>query len=115
MRREIYALGRAHPYTYRIVLSTKAGDIGPDGYRAALGARFERYFFVEHHNTDYPHAHVIGYTAQRLSRDELRTMRARVLELEQQRAQGHEQTTERPAGSPRQAGARTRERGLEQS
>lgn len=114
MRREIYALGRAHPYTYRIVLSIKAGDIGPAGYRAALGGRFERYFFVEHHNTDYPHAHVIGYTARRLSRDELRTMRARVLELEQQRAQGQEQTSSDQMDHHARP-ERARERGLEQS
>ena len=61
-QQEIYAHARAHPYTCRLVLSTREADIGPAGYKEVLGNRFAQYFFVEHHNTEYPHAHVLGYT-----------------------------------------------------
>ncbi len=41
---------------------------------------------MEHHNTAYPHAHVIGYRATKLSRTDLNMMRAQVKDLEQARA-----------------------------
>ncbi len=84
---EIYAHAKTHLYSYRVVLSTSAADLGPGGYHAVIGERFSQYYFVEHHNTAYPHAHVIGYTATKLSRSDLNAMRAQVKTLEQARAQ----------------------------
>lgn len=80
---EICAQARNHAYTYRLVLSTKEADIGPGGYKEVLGDRFTPYYFVEHHNTDFPHAHVLGYTATKLSKAELIEMRGRLMEREQ--------------------------------
>ncbi len=84
---EIYAHAQAQAYTYRIVLSTTTADLGPAGYMTVLGECFTQYYFVEHHNTAYPHAHVIGYRATKLSRTDLNMMRAQVKDLEQARAQ----------------------------
>ncbi len=86
-RSEIYAHAKTHLYSYRVVLSTSVADLGPAGYHAVIGERFSQYYFVEHHNTAYPHAHVIGYTATKLSRSDLNAMRAQVKTLEQARAQ----------------------------
>ncbi len=84
---EIYAHAKVHPYTYRVMLSSNVADLGPAGYHAVIGERFSQYYFVEHHNTAYPHAHVIGYRPTKLSRTDLNTMRAQVKALEQARAQ----------------------------
>ncbi len=91
---DIYAQAQTHAYTYRILLSTTAADVGPADYQAVLGERFAHYYFVEHHNTAYPHAHVIGYTATKLSRSDLNAMRAQVQTLEQARAQARTQTAD---------------------
>ena len=66
-----------------MVLSTKDRDLGPDGYRQALAQQFERYFLIEHHNTPYPHAHVIGFRHQLAHKGELTALRERVVALEQ--------------------------------
>ncbi len=84
---EIYAHAQAQAYTYRIVLSTTTADLGPAGYMTVLGECFTQYYFVEHHNTAYPHAHVMGYRATKLSRNDLNALRAQVQTLEQVRAQ----------------------------
>ncbi len=84
---EIYAHAKTHLYSYRVVLSTSVADLGPAGYHAVIGERFSQYYFVEHHNTAYPHAHVIGYRATKLSRTDLNMMRGQVKDLEQARAQ----------------------------
>ncbi len=86
-KREIYAQAQTHAYTYRLLLSTTAADVGPADYQAVLEDHFDQYYFVEHHNTAYPHAHVIGYTATKLSKADLNAMRAQVKTLEQARAQ----------------------------
>lgn len=85
-RTEMAGLTRNHRYTYRLVLSTKASDIGPTGYHAVLSARFRQFFFVEHHNTEFPHAHVLGYSATKLTTAELKLLRSRVHEREQGQA-----------------------------
>jgi hypothetical protein len=90
-RTEMAALAQHHPYTYCLVLSTKAADIGPMGYKAVLDTRFTQYFFVEHHNTAFPHAHALGYTARRLTKAELTNLRGRVMEREQTQVQACEQ------------------------
>lgn len=74
---------RTAAYSYRVVLSTEAADIGPTGYWEVLARHFEHYYLVEHHNTAYPHAHVIGFRAERLHRTDLVTLRERVAALEQ--------------------------------
>jgi hypothetical protein len=85
---------QAYPYTYRIVLSTSAADIGAAGYHQVLAGHFAHYYFVEHHNTDYPHAHVIGFCQQRINKRELQAMRSTVLKAERERAQGQERSQE---------------------
>ena len=88
---EIRAAAQTYGYTYRIVLSTKDVDINKEGYRAVLADRFAAYYFVEHHNTDYPHAHVIGFCHQRIRKAELQAMRSNVQELERAWVQGQQQ------------------------
>jgi hypothetical protein len=84
---ELAAGAAAYAYTYRMVLSTQAVDLGPAGYHQALAGRFEHYYFIEHHNTAYPHAHVIGFRHTRVQKAELQDLRRQVHELEQARAQ----------------------------
>src|ERR687886_2163005 len=90
---EIQAAAQTYSYTYRMVVSTKEVDIREEGYRAALGDRFDRYYFIEHHNTAYPHAHVLGFCEERLTTGELQAMRGKVRALEQVR--GPEQQIQR--------------------
>src|SRR3712207_2209631 len=70
----VTAGAQAYAYTYRVVLSTRAADIGAAGYHQILTGHFEHYYFVEHHNTDYPHAHVIGFRRQRVKKPELQAI-----------------------------------------
>lgn len=84
---ELAAGATAYAYTYRVVLSTLDMDIGAEGYHQVLAGQFERYAFIEHHNTDYPHAHVIGFRTKRMKKPELQALRGTLLELEQVRAQ----------------------------
>ncbi len=84
---ELAAGAKASAYTYRVVLSTKAVDLGPAGYHQVLAGHFERYAFIEHHNTEFPHAHVIGFRTERVKKAELQALRGTLLELEQARAQ----------------------------
>src|SRR5919202_329908 len=91
---ELRSAAQTYAYTYRVVLSTKEVDITADGYRAVLADRFASYYFVEHHNTDYPHAHVIGFCQQRINKRELQEMRSTVLNSDRERAQGQERSHE---------------------
>ena len=93
---ELAAGAKAYAYTYRVVLSTKAVDLGPAGYHQVLAGQFERYAFIEHHNTDFPHAHVIGFREQVLKKGELQDLRRTVLELERGRAHGQEMQRGQP-------------------
>ena len=71
-----------------------------------LGDRFTHYYVVAHHNTAYPHAHVIGYTSTKLSKTALNTMRAQVTTLEQAHAQERTQQADAyPKSSPLQRSA----------
>ena len=87
---EIAAGAQAYAYTYRVVLSTKAVDLGAASYHHALAGQFERYYFVEHHNTAYPHAHVIGFRQRLVRKGELQAIRGKLVELEQARMQQQE-------------------------
>jgi hypothetical protein len=95
VREEIREHARTYGYSYRVVLSTAARDldVGVEGYRQVLGERFDHYYLIQHHNTDYPHCHVIGFTKSLLKRDELTQMRERLVEREQER--GAERAQER--------------------
>ena len=84
---ELAAGAKDARYTYRVVLSTRDADIGAEGYHQILAGHFAHYYFIEHHNTDYPHAHVIGFRGQRVKKGELQALRGKLLELEQTRAQ----------------------------
>jgi len=106
---------RTHGYSYRIVLSTKEADIGAEGYHAVLGDRFKDYLFVEHHNTDFPHAHVIAWTSKVLSRAELGAMRGQLLTLEQTQARElvSDQAKERNGGQDVQPSIREADQALD--
>src|SRR3712207_3428948 len=82
VRAEIAAGVETSAYTYRVVLSAHGVDLGPAGYHQALAGQFERYYFIEHHNTDHPHAHVIGFRNERVRTAELQAMRSTVRKLE---------------------------------
>jgi hypothetical protein len=84
----------SYAYTYRMVVSTKDADLGVEGYRQVLARQFDHFFLITHHNTPYPHAHVIGFRTARASRDELHALRART----DARTAGRPQT--RTAGRP---------------
>ena len=98
------------------MLSTQAVDLGPAGYHQALAGRFDHYYFIEHHNTAYPHAHVIGFRHTRVRKAELQDLRRTVLALEQaqgqqlQHAQGQE-SVQLPARDQR-GSAREPDQGL---
>src|SRR5918997_1782418 len=96
---EIAAGVAAYAYTYRVVLSTQGVDLGPAGYHQALAGQFERYYFIEHHNTDHPHAHVIGFRNGRVRKAELQAMRTTVRTLE--RAHAQEQQIQRGTSTGR--------------
>ena len=83
---EMAASATAYAYTYRVVLSTKEADITADGYHQVLAGRFECYYFIEHHLTAFPHAHVIGFRSARIKKAELQALRGRVQALEQAQA-----------------------------
>lgn len=105
---QIRADAKAYGYTYRVVLSTKDADITAEGYRQVLADRFERWYFIEHHNTDFPHAHVIGFRKQLVKKAELQAMREQVAALEQARAQ--EQAAQRDQAHEHDGPAPRRER-----
>jgi hypothetical protein len=84
---ELAAGAKASAYTYRVVLSTKDVDLGPAGYHQVLAGHFERYSFIEHHNTEFPHAHVIGFRTERVKKAELQALLGTLMALEQARAQ----------------------------
>ncbi len=105
---EIAAGVETAAYTYRVVLSTEAVDLGPAGYHQVLAGRFERYYFIEHHNTDHPHAHVIGFRNERLRKAELQVLRNTVRQLERARAQEHHVLRAQSPGIRRELSAQTR-------
>ena len=113
---ELVAGAQDYPYTYRVVLSTQAVDLGSRGYHQVLAGQFERYYFIEHHNTDFPHAHVIGFRTERMKKVELRSIRGRLLDLEQARtveqAQALGNDVELPGRRPSRQ-ERMRDEGLE--
>ncbi len=84
---EIAAGAQAYAYSYRVVISAKDADLTAAGYHAVLAGQFERYYFIEHHNTAVPHAHVIGFRKELVSKAELHAMRAQARKLERARAQ----------------------------
>ena len=103
---ELAAGAAAYAYTYRMVLSPQAVDLGPAGYHQALAGRFEHYYFIEHHNTAYPHAHVIGFRRTRVRKAELQDLRRTVRDLEQARAQDQQHAraqAQTPARDPTRA------------
>lgn len=109
VKSDIWKDAKTYGYMYRVVLSTKDADIGAAGYQEVLKERFERWYFVEHHNTDFPHAHVVGFRKALFKKAELVAMRAQVLELEQARAQ--EQAQEEAARVEQEQAAAEVQRG----
>lgn len=102
---ELRCHARTHAYSYRVVLSTKDAKLGPASYHQALRTRFETYYFIQHGNTNFPHAHVIGFRANRFTRAELQTMHGQVAALEQAQhqrnlARHQEHAAERTVAAP---------------
>ena len=84
---EITAAMQASAYTYRIVISAKDADLTAAGYHVVLAGQFDRYYLIEHHNTAMPHAHVIGFRKELVSKAEVQAIRVRAQRVERARAQ----------------------------
>ena len=84
VRENVRADEAVYRYAYRLVLSTARTALATDEYRAVLGRHFGRWYLVTHHDGSHPHAHVIGFTDQRLGRGDLASQRQRLQQLEQQ-------------------------------
>jgi hypothetical protein len=76
---------RTHGYTYRVMVSTKDSPLKIEDYRQVmetLGEKWLDYCFVEHRNTDYPHAHILAWSKSQVNQAERKRMYERVKELE---------------------------------
>ncbi len=85
---------RTHGYTYRVMISTKDSPLKIEDYRQVmetLGEKWLDYCFVEHRNTDYPHAHILAWSKSQVNQAERKRMYERVKELEQQRDRERQQ------------------------
>ena len=102
-RREIVAQAREAPYTYRVVLSSGGAPLTPTGYGAVLDEQFRgRWYVVEHHWGEHPHAHAIAFADRRLYRADLTELRLALGEQERRHAraldQEHHRSEEPSAG-----------------
>ncbi len=83
-------------YTYTFVCGTKTEELDADEYREVLRGRFDRVYFVRHHDQGegedrHPHAHVIGFREKYMGVGEINATRERIGELEAE----HERRRER--------------------
>ena len=104
---------RMHGYTYRVMVSTKDSPLKIEDYRQVmetLGEKWLDYCFVEHRNTDYPHAHILAWSKSQVNQAERKRMYERVKELELVR--DRERAPEQQAGQvvPKQQQERSRTR-----
>lgn len=111
---------RMHGYTYRVMVSTKDSPLKIEDYRQVmetLGEKWLDYCFVEHRNTDYPHAHILAWSKSQVNQAERKRMYERVKELElvRDRERAPEQQAGQVVPTQQQERSRTRDRdgGLE--
>jgi hypothetical protein len=80
VEQEIGEHSQTYGYSYRVMISTKDQDARLDAsdYQNALGDRFAEYYFIQHDNTEHPHAHAIAFTKKQLSKGDLEQFRDRV-------------------------------------
>lgn len=74
-------------YTYTFVCGTKTEQLDADEYREVLRGRFDRVYFVRHHDQGqgddrHPHAHVIATRGSYMREPELNEMRGRIAQIE---------------------------------
>lgn len=89
---------KTHGYTYRLMISTKDTPLTMDDYRDVmntLGETWIDYCFIEHRNTEHPHAHVLAWRKTAMSGKEATAMRGQLAEREQQRDHEREQRVAR--------------------
>ncbi len=111
---------RTHGYTYRVMVSTKDSPLQIEDYQQVmetLGEKWLDYCFVEHRNTDYPHAHILAWSKSQVNQVERKRMYERVKELEvvRDRERAPEQHVAPEARAQRQERSQVRDRdgGLE--
>ncbi len=83
---------------YIFVLSTKQAALGVDDYRATLDGHYDHYYLIEHHNTDHPHCHGIGFREKQFKKAELRTMYDQLGERERSVERARNDQRERMVG-----------------
>jgi len=101
---------QTHGFTYRLMISTKETPLTMDDYRDVmntLGETWIDYYFIEHRNTEHPHAHVLAWRKTAMSGKEASAMRSSLAEREQRRDQ---ERVQRVAREQAQQVARQRDR-----
>jgi hypothetical protein len=71
VRAGISEAAEQYTYSYRMVLSP-GGPASPELYREHLAGMFDRYYVINHDNTEHAHVHVIGFRDTTLRREQLR-------------------------------------------
>lgn len=102
-RDEIVGHSRESGYTYTFVCGTKTAELSAEEYRAALNERFDRVYFVRHHDQGegedrHPHAHVVGFRERFMPVGEINGTRERLAELEAEAARRREREQEADRG-----------------
>ncbi|MBA3947245.1 MAG: hypothetical protein H0X37_22135 [Herpetosiphonaceae bacterium] len=95
VRSELREHASASRQVYIFVLSTKAVALAVDDYRATLDGHYDHYYLIEHHNTDHPHCHGIGFREKQFKKAELRTMYDQLGERERSAEQARDRQLER--------------------
>ncbi|MBA3948216.1 MAG: hypothetical protein H0X37_27150 [Herpetosiphonaceae bacterium] len=126
VRHELREHATTSRQAYIFVLSTKQAALGVDDYRATLDGHYDHYYLIEHHNTDHPHCHGIGFRDKQFKKAELRTiydeLGARERSVERARDRQPERRAERdvpdqtdrqPSAEQQTHRAADQERGLE--
>ena len=98
VRHELRAHATASRQVYIFVLSTRDAALGVDDYRATLDGHYDHYYLIEHHNTDHPHCHGIGFRDTQFKKAELRTMYNELGQRERSAERVRDRQPERSAG-----------------
>jgi hypothetical protein len=100
VRAGISAAAEQYTYSYRMVLSP-GGPASPELYQHHLAGMFDRYYLINHENTEHAHVHVIGFRNTTLRRGQLREQQqqlTRRVALEREQEQERHQALVRQRG-----------------
>jgi hypothetical protein len=95
------------------MVSTKDSPLKIEDYRQVmetLGEKWLDYCFVEHRNTDYPHAHILAWSKSQVNQAERKRMYEHVKELELMRDRERAPEQQASQGTPNQRQERRYER-----